>query len=176
MKIRKAKIEDADTIKRIVEDSTISRGSKEKIGFFEYKNPSKEEYVKRIENNPFFYVVEESGKVIGLSSAYSEEMIGRFPFLENRISSYLLNNFNRFIYWELIGVDREYRNKNISKKLIKHLIEEAKKSNYKIISGPIVHQPHKNKVSIELLNKFGFELIKEIKENDLVFGIYKKEL
>lgn len=176
MIIRRAKIEDADAIKKIVEDSTISRKGKEETGFFEYKNPSKEEYVKRIEKNPFFYVMEEKEKIIGFLSAYSEEMVRRSPFLENRITLYFLNNLNRFIYWELLGIDRKHRNKNIGKKLTKHFLEEAMRLNYKIICGPIIHQPHKNKVSIKLIDKFGFELIKEIKSKDLVFGIYKKEL
>lgn len=176
MKIRRVKIKDTGEIRRIVKDSTISRGSKEETGFFEYKNPSKEEYFKRIKGNPFFYVMEHGGKIIGFLSAYSEEMIRRSHFLENRITSYLLNNFNLFIYCELLGIDRKHRNKNIGKELIKHFLEEAMRSNYKFIYGSIIHQPHKNKVSIKLTDKLGFELIKEIKVKRLVFGIYKKEL
>ena len=54
MIIRKAVLDDVKAIREISLDSSISSNSDEVTGFIDYKSPTEEGYVKRIENNPFF--------------------------------------------------------------------------------------------------------------------------
>ena len=172
MIIKNAKIEDAKAIKIIMFNHNISRNSKKQTGLIEYHLPSQNELKNKLKNNPFFYVIESEGKIVGFLSAYKDDLLKNLNFSDDEIVRHILKKQQPFIYVDLIVIEKEYQNKGIGKLLLERLIKGSE--NYTIY-GPISHHPHRNDISIKLLTSFGFKLIEEINVyNGLIFGIYKK--
>ena len=177
MVVRNANIDDANSVRQISLDSSISRNSNEITGFVEFETPSEEEYKIRIKDNPFFYVAEENGEIIGFLANYTNDFLKRLKLDNDEIMKHILVKPFLFIYSEQVAVTEKYRMKNVAQNLYKKFFNDARTNGYKIIYGVVSHHPIRNIASIKLVEKLGFREIQEIKVYDgLVFGAYRKDL
>lgn len=168
--IRNAKLSDAKKILEIIKSANINRYSPEITGFVELPIPSLKKIANQISENPYFYVAEESKGVVGFLSAFTDQRLEEFQDREN-LENHLLEKERPFIYWELLGTDKKYQEQGIGKMLSEHLLNETR--NYPTLYGPISHKPHKNTVSIKLLEDLGWKPSEEINACDgITFGIY----
>ncbi len=177
MQIRLARPQDVKQIRKVSLGLTISANSiSPESGFVEYKTPSEKELEQRIKRSKFFYVAEKNKFIIGFCSAYSNKILKELDFSNDEIVNYLLKRYSDFVYWDLLGVKKESQRQRIGTQLIKVFLDAVNKADYKTIMGPISHFPHRNEISIKLLNKLDFFLEGEIAVyNTMKFGIYKKE-
>lgn len=175
--LRKASIKDAREISDICKMFTTSRENNRKEGFIEYPKISLDEWVSRIRNNQFFYVIEEANDVVGFSSAYTKEQLDSPSFLNDEIVQKILSKKDNFVYWDQLAILPKFQNHGYVKDLSNAFLNEVEKSEYKSIYGPIIHNPHKNETSIRLTVSLGFQLSEEIEVySGLIFGVYKKDL
>lgn len=171
MIIKKARVEDAEDIRKLSLELTVSRP--EGRGFVEFKTPSLEEYRMRLFAEWLFsYVAEDEGKIVGFSLSYYD---GSYFMGTNPIFSYLRTKPKPFIYSEQLGVQKTYQRKGIGIALQRILFDDARERGDRTIWGAVAHNPA-NEPSIYLLKKMGYTSEEEIDVDEMVFGIYKKEL
>lgn len=175
--MRKAVVEDAEKIIGIIKELNVFRDSKEEMGFVEYPVLSMEELKRRIEKSEFFYVAENKGEIVGFLSAYSDENLKELDFKNDEIVKHILKKEKSFVYWDQIGIVKDYQRKRLGVKLSSKLLNEILKKGYDIVWCTPCHFPKRNKASILLIESFEFKLIEEIKVYDgLIFGVYRKGL
>ena len=124
----------------------------------------------RTENNPFFYVAENSHRIIGFLANYADDDLERFDFTNDQIAQYILTKQKPFIYSDQLAIVREFQNRGIGVKLMKRFLTDSKGLD---IFGAVAHSPHRNESAIRLHMSLGGRCIEEIEVYDgLVFGIY----
>ena len=177
MNIRTAQERDSKRIREITLSLIIPRETTEKTGLVKYNTPTEEEIKNRIKGNKFFYVAEEKGNIIGFLSSYTDIKLKKLNFKKDEIINHILKKDSSFIFWDQLGIIKDYQNKGIGKNLSDKFTQDAIKSKYKTLYAPISHKPYRNNFSIKLVKKLGWKLIEEIKVyNGLIFGIYKRDL
>lgn len=158
MKIRKAKKEDLDEITEIYIQGSITEGRlqfpKLSKKYFESDLRKRQKIIQKQlfkelkEKNRIFVVVELNKEIIAIGQAYIEESEGK-----------------RFGGIGRVYVKEKHRGKGIGTNLIKFLLNHLKKLKIKEIESYVYS---KNKPSLRLHNKFGFNvgtyrLVKRIK-------------
>lgn len=172
MEIRRATVKDAEKINEISFELVVPRDTLKSQGLVEYSVPPISEMKKRI-NGRFFYVAIESEEVIGFLAAYTNEELKKFDFSNDEIVKHILKKDNKFILWEQLAIQERYQNKGFGLRLAKKFLEDVKSSEYFTIYAPVSHKPHKNNISIKLVENLDFVLVEEIEVyNGLTFGIY----
>lgn len=176
MKIRVASPADAPTIREICSSLNVARTDSSDRGFVEYPVPDLPEWIKRIHNNPFFYVAEEKDEIIGFCSSYPDSRL-KETHRGNPLVVQIEPEERPFIYCELLGVRKSNQNRTVGISLLRRLINDATKADYKAMYSLISHAPHRNRAAIRINTYFfGSRLLRELESEGLIFGLYKREL
>ena len=175
--IRFARLSDAERIRKICSDLTIDRASKARSSFVKYPPHTKEEWERRIEDNPFFYVIEQARKVIGFFSNYTDSKLAEVTKVDDKLAKIVLKKPAHFIYNDLLRITPEFQGQGIANRLIEKFLEDTKDSQYPLAWTTVSHAPYRNVQSIRLMESFGWNLDEEIQTKEgLTFGLYRKEL
>lgn len=73
-------------------------------------------------------------------------------------------------------IAKKLTKKNVGTQLLEQLITETKHMDYKYIICQIAHEPFRNKASIALHQKLGFEYCGCTQNENLILGVYLKKL
>ena len=160
--VRDAKREDLPAILKI--NNSLSY-PKNKDGFLIQKR-SLEEFEKLFHISKHFLVSEIDGKVIGYLIVLDESA----DYLENKLFSFYVNNYDAFVFVDQIALLPEFHGKGIGKALYKKLFESEKKR----LLLDIFFKP-KNQQSISAHEAIGFKFIGDIikLENGFEAGVYE---
>ena len=167
--VRKARVEDAKDIVKIVESVSLENVGDPEKGFLA-SNKGEEGYKKLIENSDYCYVAVKENKVIAFLIAYPNETIEP----DNSIGKYFCNKYSHtsFIYIYQIAVIPELQDNSIGESLYERLFEDTKDIKKMVISSA---KPY-NKNSEQFHLRMGFKKIDKIKrdeDNGLSF-VYEK--
>ncbi len=173
--IRKARKEDAESIRNIAQSRWVS-GSDigKKTGLIDYRVPSEEKYARRIPLG-LFYVAEDSAssEIVGFLDCYRDNVLGT-AFPNDPVLQEIINfEKERFTYINTWVVRENYEGNGITFKFVKQLNSDLEKE-YSNLWGAIVHRPIRNESSIAVSKKLGFNLEKEFElPGSCTFGLYK---
>jgi L-amino acid N-acyltransferase YncA len=181
MKVEKAKYED---IAQMIEVCRLNLVGTNKENFssndftkkgFLVTALTEESAKEMLDDEARFYVAvaKEDKEVVGYLSACDASSINDdFPEDVSEIFK------RKTIYYKQIA--KKPNAKNVGENLINSLISEAKNLGYEQIICRIVHQPFLNQKSISFHEKFGFQQISEITQNNALgettLGVYLKKL
>ena len=158
MRIRKATLEDAKSMKEIADSFyfTLDDNLDRKSGFFEYKL-ALEDYVRKLGEDSFSFVAEDN------------EIMRVFCFV------YLSDENFREVYINQFAVRNPGRTLEIriSDMLVSELIRDAKEKEISKLKFHISHSPWRNHASINFAKKFGAVNIGEELKNGVVLGVYE---
>ncbi len=174
--IRKAQIKDAEIVRQLTMDYNIRRSSQKAKGFVEFEVPPMRRYEEYIKDNPYFYVAEKAGEVIGFLSAFTDDFIEKLNISDD-ITKYILDQQRPLIYAEQIAVDINYQNQRIGQTLFQRLINDLIDTKYTKIWGAVCLRNVENKASMQVLKNLKFKFYDLIiAEDGLKFNIYKRDI
>jgi GNAT superfamily N-acetyltransferase len=124
------------------------------------------------QNNSFACVIKNGAEVLGYLTGCDLEKYGT-KFFENVPSLEKIKNEKIFYHKQIV---KKPDAKNIGKKLLFAMFDEAKNRGYSHVICRIVHAPFCNETSISFHEKFGFQKIGSTEENGVTLGIYLKNL
>lgn len=136
-------------------------------------------YKKRL--NDFFLTFSEEDKVRGFIMSYDkaflEQLIQNGEIAhEDGIMQYLqteIDPADNFIFGDQIAIAKDNRNKEAGTKLMEATLSRMQSTDINNMYVAILHQPIRNKASINFVGRFGFNHTKEVTNSDgLVWGIY----
>ncbi|MBN1792283.1 GNAT family N-acetyltransferase [Candidatus Woesearchaeota archaeon] len=143
-------------------------------GFVNYKIPTLGEYVRRIFQNPFFYVTEVDLDTIGFLAAYDFE---RFKTLGDPILENLTPHVSHAtIYADQILVKAPYRGNFVGRELVEKLVADSLRAGKEEVVLFTSHHPRRNEQAISLVQNFGFQELSDFAHENARYGLYKKML
>ena len=175
--IRNAEQKDIEQITLLVTSRYVNSTEEKtaKTGLIDYRIPDKEKYSRRIDKG-FFYVAEDSKKIVGMIDGYTDSVLDELFATNLVILDIRSLAENNFVYVNTLVVDKNYEGKNLSTKLFNTLllnIDEQTKS----LWTTILHKPILNKTSLAFASRKNFQLEKEVTFQERnVLGLYKLEL
>ncbi|MES2677982.1 MAG: GNAT family N-acetyltransferase [Pseudomonadota bacterium] len=183
MKTHFATLKNINSIRKILQENLVDIDdsrilSERKNNGFLVRNISEKEIEELIldEKNHLVLVAEKDGEVLGYLIA------SRFTYLPENLQNGVLSclqmkkitDFEQIIYHRQIAVKSGF--KGIGGVLLAEFLTQAKLKGFKNVLCRIVHQPIHNQRSILFHQKFGFGFLGEIGENNLIAGLYLKNL
>lgn len=173
--IKNASVADASRILEMMRELNVSRDSG-KAGFIEYAMPDLAGVTARIEDNPFFFVFEKAGEIIGFSSAYAGKDLKRLGLWEDEVVKHISLQGRNFLYWDQLGVRADFQGSIVASRLMDAFLHDQNLRDYSEIWATICHSP-KNARAIRLAESRGLSLRREISAcRGLSFGIYSRAI
>lgn len=128
--------------------------------------------------NHFLHVAKSGNEILGYLSGCDlkktaldlQEKVFKAPELQD----YIAKNGEKVFYHKQIA--KRVKARNIGKKLLFSMFEDARKRGYGYVVCRIVYQPFYNEISIAFHEKFGFRKIGEMEDNGAQLGVYLKDL
>ena len=129
MEIRKARVEDASSIRDIAQSRWVAGTDIGKVtGLVDYRVPSEEKYLKRIPLG-LFYVAEdrESSEVVGFLDCYKDKVI-KEVFPNDPVLQEIINfETERFAYINTWVVRENYERNGLTFRFVKQLNSDLEK-------------------------------------------------
>lgn len=146
IKIRKAKIEDAKNVIKL-DKEWEKEGTSWPLEIY-YKRPNIEKTIIKQIRKGICLLVEDKRKVVGY-------ILGEIKKISVNWPSYYLKKNDKYGIIDSLYIIKDYRKKNIGKKLIKKLVKEFKKNNVRAVT---LWVSSKNVWSlVNFYKRFGFE-------------------
>lgn len=173
MEFRKAKPEDAEEIRLVSLECSVSRDEK-RHGFVDFLTPTTTEYQDRMKQTPCIYVaINET--VVGFVAGYSSNILDKTHKNDDVVK--IVRAEKNLIYLEQIAVRVEGRRNGTGQALMYRVLADAKSAGFNKAGTVVVHSPIKNEPSVNLIARNGFHLVNETELiPGLLFGFYQKEL
>ena len=128
--------------------------------------------------NHFLHVVKNGDEVLGYLSGCDLKKtpldLQEKVFKAQELQDYIKKNGEKVFYHKQIA--KRVSAKNVGKKLLLAMFEDAKDRGYGFVVCRIVYQPFYNEISIAFHEKFGFRKIGEMEDNGALLGVYLKDL
>ena len=183
MEIKFADLQDAQPILSVLQEHLIDIKNSEVV-----KNHKNQGFLIRdFSLDQIKNIISDKTANLVLASKEREELLGyligcRFSNLPKDLQRDILpclvkqkiNLLEQVIYHRQIAV--KSGTKNVGSPLMEKFLQEAKNASYQYVVCRIIHQPINNQKSILFHQRFGFNLIGEVKENGLVAGVYLNKI
>ncbi len=175
--IRKARPEEAKTIKELIKKSIIDLDSKKQIGLLEYEPPTTTQIKIGIKENQPIYVITKKDKIIGTVLSFDKEFLGNY-FPEDKIEQFLFKRFINFHHIDTIVIKDYYRKRGLGTKLLNRLIADlSHHPRNHLLFTAILHKPRIIDIQTHFLRKFLFQHKGDLFiDDETAFGIYMKQL
>ena len=172
MKIRRATEADAEAVRAVAETGSAEKSGER--GFLVHVQTAAE-YAVRSRVASHFYVAEEDAGIVGFLLAADarslrlmrEGMVGE----DDVIDHVLERGGERMVYLDQIAVRTDRQRRRLGNQLFRQLVRDTAGST---LTGAILHEPIRNEASIRFFAREGFRCTGEVREADLIWGIYER--
>jgi ribosomal protein S18 acetylase RimI-like enzyme len=174
--IRRAQAGDAEVVHALAEAAEASElsGDAGTAGFLIHAQPAAE-YAARIAVASHFYLAEADGEVAGFllaANAASLRVMRRGMAGEDAVVDYVLDcGGEGLVYLDQIAVRPHSQRRGIGRELFRQLVRDSAGGT---LMGAILHAPIRNAASIGFFAGEGFRCRAEVREADLLWGIYER--
>jgi len=177
---QEATFTDISAITTIIKKNIISiensTHKQESTGFllFQYTNQDIQSFIADKENY-FVQIAKMENNIVGYAIACN---LKEMPALHLSLQALSIFN-NQFEYFKILylkQIAKKPGTHGVGKALMQSLFTHAAKKKYDYIVSRVVHEPIKNRISVSLHEKFGFNFVSLMQEKDHMAGLYLKQL